>query len=354
MSSQHSFAEQPRASRKRLRVNGACNVCRNRKTRCDGRRPVCRACERRCGAHECRYLAKQDINHDQTRVQPPESTTPQGQLNFLSEQAIAPATPVLQEADDDDEAAVDRRPWSSAHGDGLGTFVGRHDASVYGPSSTVAFLQGFLSGGKNGDSPRVTPASRSSTKYPVPERLPERKDGWSLLPRRRSADNFVSCYWDFIHPVFPVLYKPSFTRQYEDFWINESRGQESSREEEIGDAMFQSTLNLVFALGCKFSDLIPDKEKTAAANGFYQASRQLFVFDVLDAGSLPVVQLLLLTGVYLQSTPHASRCWNSVGLAIRVAQGLGLHLEQTVSKASSQAEREMTRRVWYTCVNLDR
>ena len=82
--------------------------------------------------------------------------------------------------------------------------------------------------------------------------------------------------------------------------------------------------------------------------------RHLLLFEVLDSTSLSLVQMLCLTGVYLQSTQHANRCWNSVGLAIRVAQSLGLHLNEVGGRKIPQLEREMRRRVWHTCVVLDR
>lgn len=40
---------------KRQRVSQACATCRDRKTRCDGTQPVCRACEQRGVGASCRY-----------------------------------------------------------------------------------------------------------------------------------------------------------------------------------------------------------------------------------------------------------------------------------------------------------
>jgi len=73
----------------------------------------------------------------------------------------------------------------------------------------------------------------------------------------------------------------------------------------------------------------------------------------LDIFSIELVQLLLLTTLHLHSTKYANRCWNTLGLAIRVAQGLGLPWDMP-SRRESQVAREMRRRVWYNCVILDR
>ncbi|KAI9043848.1 fungal specific transcription factor domain-containing protein [Aspergillus affinis] len=69
--------------------------------------------------------------------------------------------------------------------------------------------------------------------------------------------------------------------------------------------------------------------------------------------SLDKVQCLLLFGIYLQSTNHILRCWMTVGEAIRMAQSLGLYLDQHVP-CNTVGYREYTRRTWHRCVWLDR
>lgn len=122
----------------------------------------------------------------------------------------------------------------------------------------------------------------------------------------------------------------------------------------MGEAVFASTLNVIFALGCQFSILVPAQAKTAMAHDFYQRSRLVYNYELLDSMSVPAVQMLLLTGVYLQSAQNANRCWNVIGLAIRAAQGLGLHVETGRSRRLCQADREIRRRIWHCCLVLDR
>ncbi|OBT71290.1 hypothetical protein VF21_10627 [Pseudogymnoascus sp. 05NY08] len=43
-----------------------------------------------------------------------------------------------------------------------------------------------------------------------------------------------------------------------------------------------------------------------------------------------------------------------VGLALRVAQGIGLHVDQSAHLNETRQQREIRRRVWYTCVMMDR
>lgn len=188
----------------------------------------------------------------------------------------------------------------------------------------------------------------------IPDRQVTRTDGLAVLPRRRQADNFLLCYWEFIHPLFPVLHRPSFLRKYEKLWTDDNIDAHRGPDSELEDATFTSTLNLVFAIGCKFSTLVDTAQKSAVSEDFFQRSRQSYAFDILDSTSISAVQMLVLTGVYLQSTQHASRCWNSVGLAIRMAQSLGLHVDHNGRQLMPQVEQQMRRRIWHSCVHLDR
>lgn len=174
-------------------------------------------------------------------------------------------------------------------------------------------------------------------------------DEQAVLPLRRNADDYLNRFWEFVHPLFPILYKDSFIENYEDLWKpHDHRGADRD------SLTFMPMLNLVFALGCQFSDLVPAEQKVSAGKSFYKRSRTVLLYDILGSTSVSVVQWLLLSGVYLQSTSFANHCWNSVGLAVRLAQNLGMHLENGDRRSESQLDREMGRRVWHTCVVLDR
>lgn len=140
---------------------------------------------------------------------------------------------------------------------------------------------------------------------------------------------------------------------YEQLWVA-NRGQRSkSRYGDYSKPMFHAILNILLAIGCQYSNTSVPQQSFPMADLFYQRSKKLIPFDELD-NSLSTVQLLLLTGIYLQSTRYLDRCWNTIGLALRIAQGLGLHINKPISVTESQKQREMRRRVWYICVMMDR
>ncbi|KAG2412987.1 hypothetical protein HFD88_010546 [Aspergillus terreus] len=108
---------------------------------------------------------------------------------------------------------------------------------------------------------------------------------------------------------------------------------------------------MIFALGCHFAD-IPDHEREAVAHTFFVRAKKFIGLDMLDIRTVGTVQTLLLTVLFLQSTPYPHRCWQSIGVACRLAQGLGLH-EAQPDESQHPLEREIHRRTWHGCVMMD-
>ena len=163
-----------------------------------------------------------------------------------------------------------------------------------------------------------------------------------VLPPRRTADHLVGLYFKYVHTLYPWLHEPSFRAQYEGLWM-------APRGINEDDPLFYCLLNLVLALGCQFSTLF--ESSIHSGDTFFNRAKTLLGFSIFDVGTLQVVQALLLMGSYLQSTNRPNRCWNVLGMGIRVAQGLGLHIERS---SGDLVERETRRRAWWGCVLMDR
>ncbi|OBT97633.1 hypothetical protein VE01_04449 [Pseudogymnoascus verrucosus] len=180
------------------------------------------------------------------------------------------------------------------------------------------------------------------------------------LPPRALADHLLDLYWNRVHCLYPFVHKPSFLRSYEQLWARESAAERDdycSRQaiglggSNFGLDTFSCALNAMFALGCQFSDLAPE-EREALTDTFFRRGKHYLHIDILDDGDLALVQSLLIMAQFLQSTHYPDRCWNMVGLACRVAQGIGLYLDES-NENRSALEIEMRRRAWYGCVLLD-
>ncbi|TGO41160.1 hypothetical protein BHYA_0025g00100 [Botrytis hyacinthi] len=332
--------------RKRRRTQLACNSCRQRKTACNGDRPSCSSCIRRgvqdgCSYEEATVGSKASINTGKSLM----IGSPKPNVHFRS---------ASQSASSPSPAA-----WIAASPGNVGGLAMVSDTeiqdSLYGGSSTIALVSQV----RQAASDQAVPIFE--THKPPIDNLPQshgeveilyKQDFASfILPQRQQADEFINCYWEFVHPVFPLLDLQTFNATYEKLWVSSpGKGLDG---DELNETIFHATLNLVFALGCQYSKDIPPQRKSSFADELYRRSRRLLNFEILDALQLSLVQLFLLTGVYLQSTEHANRCWNVVGLAIRTAQGLGLNTENN-SHRTSQLSYEIKRRVWHCCTLLDR
>ncbi|KAL6692435.1 fungal-specific transcription factor domain-containing protein [Trichoderma pleuroticola] len=191
------------------------------------------------------------------------------------------------------------------------------------------------------------------------------------VPPRDEADDLVENYWRWTHSLYPSIHRPSFEERYRMIWYPQTGPRRLGTEAHpvtpaglytsMGDRLFYCMLNSVFALGALFSPRMGYKDRDQLSRSFFERAKKLMNLDMLAAGSLALVQTLLLMGQYLQSTEMSSTCWNIVGLAVRVAQNIGLHHDPKncnqgccPTQALDQAETEMRRRAWAGCVLLDR
>lgn len=241
-------------------------------------------------------------------------------------------------------------------------------AGFFGSSSTSAFMKQIkstvhkklISSASPPDQSIFGPTAGSETSETLHRRhtddfMEDLQD--FILPPRSIADHLVDCYWIYVHSLYPFLHKPSFMKIYNSLWDRPSPPNSThpppTRRRPPG-RLFRCILNVVFAFGCQFSSSITPSRRESSSDVFLKRARELLHFDLLDTGNLELVQALALMGQYLQSTKHPNRCWNVVGLAIRVAQGMGLHLECTSQNRPTVLEREMYRRAWHGCIVLDR
>jgi hypothetical protein len=123
--------------------------------------------------------------------------------------------------------------------------------------------------------------------------------------------------------LYPFLSRSSFSTAYQLLWTGE--------RPLIDQTMTYCVLNVIFAIVSQFSHDIP-LEMRESTEVYFQRAMHLLHIELLGTGSLQLIQALLLMGMYLQSTDIPHYCWVLIGIAIRVAQGLGLHLGETTAR----------------------
>jgi hypothetical protein len=197
--------------------------------------------------------------------------------------------------------------------------------------------------------PPGSPLHDKNNIYPVEI---ETDTGSMVVPTRSVADDLLECYERLVYPLFPVLHMPTFRRCYVSLWEPQKKAGPLFKNL-AEEATFHASLNMVFALGHLNNPKAASRYRLRTADVFYRRSRKIMPLDAVDNLSLDVVQFLQLSTIYLTSTKYINRCWNTLAVALRVAQALGLHLDAELS-SGSQLKREMSRRVWHMCLVLER
>lgn len=122
------------------------------------------------------------------------------------------------------------------------------------------------------------------------------------LPTRHIANALLQNYMDTVHSAFPIIGRMTFTQQYQKFFDNENT--------EAGNSWL-AILNLIFAIGAKYSHLIQAEYRGDRKDHliYFTRARMLgFNADsILGHAELQKVQITGLMAFYLMATNQINR-----------------------------------------------
>ena len=392
---------------KRQKVIVACDTCRSRKIKCDGRQPVCQPCHQKLASGAtCTWQSGFDrmsaqvstnsvhwanfrphlqspLSHSQSERHQSGSAY-QGHNSQIAGGHRSSASGLIQpifhsaniSSSFDSPSAPNARAADLIEGGVTGFHQPQETAQpsdevspsehsvhaiigaaldedsregFFGSSSAATFMQNVKKmvqqkvGGLSGQpassqhiQTQTSPTSGHNTLQPKPVEY--------VLPSRRRADILMSCYWRYVHVLYPYVDKMQMEEDYEKLW----KAEDSVTDERS----FMCMINVVFALSSQIDDSTPIEDRRQSAHVFYVRARELL--DIVETGSVRSVQTLLLLGQYYQSTSEPHPCWIFTGLAIHTAQSLGLHLAETSECVVDIKTRELLRKVWHGCILMDR
>lgn len=150
-------------------------------------------------------------------------------------------------------------------------------------------------------------------------------------------ETFIDAFFLYYNTSYPFLHEYTF------------RCQMAGAVARPSDQVWHILENAVLALGAWC--LAPNAD-SAADLIFYETARMQMTPIILESGSLPLVVALALLSNYTQKRDRPNTGWNYLGLAVRMATGLGLHREFPGWK-SSLLKQEMRRRVWWCLYMFD-
>ncbi|KAL2834366.1 hypothetical protein BDW59DRAFT_137767 [Aspergillus cavernicola] len=345
--------------RQRLRVSNACQVCRLRKIKCDGARPVCTRCQTQ--GKTCVYNHVSNVPAKQTARKPhgqeassvhspgPMLVSPPPEAPSLeTPPASALGTPSTfdsisrsrhLEEDQGTESDPDQnRAYYTAHGMFVGQVAAAIDVRaglVPATSHQVPLVDAPLFG--NLDLPPHSILLHSLTE----------------LPPHAYADELVDIYWRHVDPVEPILDRQRFFQNYEKAYSTPITSPCADYD------LWFGILNLVFALAVQRQEQTRLHQRNEEANRFFQRAWALLPAESMlwKPGSLELVQCLMLMNRYLHCTDNQQKTWMTAGLSIRIAQSMCCHsVEMPSAKGASDArnEKALKQKVWASCVALDR
>ncbi|KAF9448449.1 hypothetical protein P691DRAFT_792603 [Macrolepiota fuliginosa MF-IS2] len=219
-------------------------------------------------------------------------------------------------------------------------------------------------------------------------------DGNEPLPTRGEQERLLELYFTYVHPSFPVVHKKAFW----DIWRN---GGEASPYIKRSRRVAPLLLLAMFALAARYDIPTPEPSSTSFPSpsvdssssptsttplptdgiSMWTAGEQYFnsakiLLDTTYASSRPsTCQALLLMGYREIGIGAMALAWTYVGMAIRMAQDLGMHkkaegwrrpgLGPTKPNEASAATAEEgcifgdwelgeRRRIWFGCVVMDK
>ncbi|KAL9594636.1 MAG: hypothetical protein Q9219_006920 [cf. Caloplaca sp. 3 TL-2023] len=170
-----------------------------------------------------------------------------------------------------------------------------------------------------------------------------------VLPSREQADILVTKFFDAVDPVYPMIHRDSFEKDYRQFW---------DMGPVMRSAMDASLVALIFvmlAMGTQFVDLpsLEEKEQTADLSDSLlkdevSASHQaLRMFSYLGRPSMRSIQTMVLITYFLMNDNHASDAWAFAGILQRQAYALGLNRDPSiVIPDAPPSEMQQRRKVW--------
>ncbi|CAG8529255.1 1307_t:CDS:2 [Cetraspora pellucida] len=165
-------------------------------------------------------------------------------------------------------------------------------------------------------------------------------DKTSKLPPKELRDQLLDIYWRECHSYMPFINKEEFMEKYNDLENNQS---------------LIILLYAMFAITAKHHQgpavyKNPDDPSTVGEE-YIERAKELLK-DEFDNPTITNVQALVLLAGNLQGSKNPSS-WLYVGIAIRLAQDMGLHRDSSKWNLDAR-QTEIRRRVWWSCVMIDR
>ncbi|KAJ5042566.1 fungal-specific transcription factor domain-containing protein [Bipolaris maydis] len=172
------------------------------------------------------------------------------------------------------------------------------------------------------------------------------------LPNVETAERLFGYYINTVHLSFPLV-NAKFEHQFRAY-IESVR---EKRNFNMSNA-WRAQLNLIFAIGAKCSHLTSAEWRADESDHGYYMMRAVYLIRfesylrVFPSPSLELVQATYSMSFYLLTIGHVNRAWAYIGVSLRHAIALGLHLRNTATE-SVHIEQDTLTHTWWTAYCIE-
>lgn len=151
----------------------------------------------------------------------------------------------------------------------------------------------------------------------------------------QKIEGYIADYFNTYHISYPLVHQGLFMAQYHEIVPRPRDG-------------WMALMYVVAAIGAFMAATRPNDDDLVL---FHRARSHLSI-NMLEIGSLTLVQSLTLISNYLQKRDRPNSSYNYLGLAVRMAFGLGLHKDIPQWK-NNLLQQEIRRRTWWCLYIFD-
>ncbi|KAL6884742.1 hypothetical protein GGI43DRAFT_389010 [Trichoderma evansii] len=170
------------------------------------------------------------------------------------------------------------------------------------------------------------------------------KDALSL-PEELIRKELVQTYIDYVHVRCPVLELSSLLPL-----VHFSTG----RGEQLSILLVQSVMYAAAAFAnIEILQKAGYATRRIARRGFYNKAKLLYNLDC-EPNHLIVIQSLLLMACWYEKPDEEKDSWHWTGVAVSLAERIGLNRNPTRYKTISDSRRRLFKRLWWSCYMYDR
>lgn len=336
---------------KRNRQPVSCTACQKRKSKCDRQKP-CGTCEKRGEGPSCRFGQGPGGSAGKQEVQ--------ARLAMLEEMVKGLAASGTGGGEGSADLDQQKRDGSLEAG---GTSDGA-DANYHGATSWAAVVDSIrdIQNVLEIDDDPVPVEQQSLEQQPLKpqDREPDvllgdnspitMDDIRNSLPSRADSDKLVTTYFNAKFLAVPFIHVHHFRRRYETFWA----------KPEGTNLLWISIMFSILSSGAMIAQakgIFDSSLTTVAAPRFYmqKAAQCLITGQYLKAKPISVEALMMFAhSRNIQREDSDNTIWSLFGMAVRLAQRRGYHLDAAkVSSKITPFEAEMRRRTWFMIQSSD-